>query len=402
MTPQADPGIAFMERLLMLSERSPDRTRPASAAPNYDSLPRADAIMRFQAQLATAERSGAVLLRYGKRERKHLIERVAVKDATILAKHLGREPSPVTARDARRHLEPFIENGEQWLVQILDQMEARWSRGEQAYRLGSTNLDASREFLTLLRAISNGEARALDARTFSLRVTGDTKAFERHSGRLLSVLAPRLNETSADAVWAHVGLDRYPHPIHLRGPILVQGAEGVLVDGKGKPFASIHPEMLPLLKLAGSPPYIATIENYASFNRHVRELKDGGLVIYTGGFASAGVIELLTWVLSNLDNSIPFFHWGDIDPGGLRIFRYLEEALPRAPRPHLMDRALAETHGKEAPRDTSLSSIAQSSSAVAGLAHWLAGGDMIRHLEQEAVDPVTPNCDVKLTNPHAS
>jgi hypothetical protein len=163
-----------------------------------------------------------------------------------------------------------------------------------------------------------------------------------------------------------------------------------MVDGRGKPFASIHPEMLSFLRISGVPSYVLTIENYASFNRHVRELEDGGLVFYTGGFASAGVVSLLTWVLHNLDDAIPFFHWGDVDPGGLRIFRYLEEILPRPPQPHLMNRALAETNGKTAPPEASLSSIGQSSSAVAELAQWLARGDTIRHLEQEALNPVTP------------
>jgi hypothetical protein len=332
------------------------------------------------------------VLRYGKRERRHLIERATVKDVAILARHLGRKPSPVTASDTRRSLATIVDNGEAWLVQILDEMEERWSRGEQAYRLGSTDVDTASEFLTLLRAISNGEARGLDARTFSLRITGDTKTFDRHSSRLLSVLGRRFNETSTDIIWAHIGLDRYPHPVHLRGPIVAETPEGILVDGRGKPFASIHPEMLSFLRISGAPSYVLTIENYASFNRHVRELEDGGLVFYTGGFASAGVVSLLTWVLNNLDGGIPFFHWGDVDPGGLRIFRYLEETLPRPPQPHLMDRALAESHGKAAPCDTTLSSIAQSSSAVAGLAQWLARGDTIRHLEQEAINPTTPLC----------
>ena len=390
MTRQEDPAVAFLERLLARSERSPDRTRPASATPDYDSLPRANVIARFEAQLTAAERSGAIALRYGKHERSHLIERATVKDAAILARHLGRKPSPVAAGDTRRGLATIVGNGEAWLVKILDEMEERWSRGEQAYRLGSTDLDAAREFLTLLRAISNGEARGLDARTFSLRITGDTKAFDRHAGRLLSVLARRFNETSGDVIWAHIGLDRYPHPVHLHGPIVAENPQGILVDGRGKPFVSIHPEMLSFLRFSGIPSYILTIENYASFNRHVRELDDGGLVFYTGGFASAGVISLLTWVLNNLDGDIPFFHWGDVDPGGLRIFRYLEEILPRPPRPHLMNRALAESNGKTAQPDISLSSISRSSSAIADIAQWLAGGDAIRHLEQEAINPVTP------------
>ncbi|TWS99844.1 Wadjet anti-phage system protein JetD domain-containing protein [Reyranella sp. CPCC 100927] len=385
-----DPGIAFLKRLLVLSERSPDRTRQASAAPDYDSLPRAEAITRFQSQLAAAERAGAVALRYGKRERKHLIERVTVRDQVILARHLGRTPAPEAASEARGRLKPVIQDGEPWLTGILDEMQGRWMRGEPAYRLGADDIEGAKEFLALLCAISRGQARGLDARTFALSVTGDTKAFDRNASRLLAVLAAHFNETSADAVWTCIGLDRYPHPVHLRGPLLIEDGQRVLVDGMGKPFASIHPEMLSLLKLALPPPYILTIENYASFNRHVRELDDGGLVIYTGGFASVGVMALLKCVLGCTDAAVPFCHWGDIDPGGLRIFRYLEETLPRPPRPHLMSRELAEAQGRPASPDPSLASIAQTPSAVAPLAQWLARGEGIRHLEQEAINPTTP------------
>jgi hypothetical protein len=205
-------------------------------------------------------------------------------------------------------------------------------------------------------------------------------------------MAAQLGEPglAVDLVWARIGLERFGHPVHLRGPVVAEDSRGVLVDGRTRPFASVHPELLPLLRLSGSPSYILTIENYASFNRHVREIEDVGLVIYTGGFASVGVIEILKWLLNAVERSVPFFHWGDVDPGGLRIFRYLEETLPRAPRPHLMERSLASAHGKPAMADPALMSISKSGSAIADLAAWLAGGDNIKHLEQEAIDPTTP------------
>src|ERR1700722_2306352 len=213
MTQADNAGVTFLERLLMLSERSPDRVRPASAAPDYDSLPRADAITRFHKQLTAAERSGAIVLRYGKRERKHLIERVTVRDPIILAQHLGRAPASSMASEARKSLESIVRGAEPWLGGILDEMQGRWARGEQSFRFGANDLKAAGEFLTLLCAISKGEARGLDPRTFALRATGDTKAFDRHSSRLLGVLRVRLGESSADAIWARVGLDRYPHPV---------------------------------------------------------------------------------------------------------------------------------------------------------------------------------------------
>jgi hypothetical protein len=78
------------------------------------------------------------------------------------------------------------------------------------------------------------------------------------------------------------------------------------------------------------------------FNRQVREIDGVRLVVYTGGFASAGVVDFLSKVLRAVPSDIPFLHWSDIDAGGLRIFRYLEDNLPRHPQTHLMSRELAE------------------------------------------------------------
>jgi hypothetical protein len=38
-------------------------------------------------------------------------------------------------------------------------------------------------------------------------------------------------------------------------------------------------------------PAILTIENYASFNRQVREIEDGSLVVYTGWLGDAHLID---------------------------------------------------------------------------------------------------------------
>jgi hypothetical protein len=387
---QDEPGVAFLNRLLSRSEKVPERVRPASATPEYDHLKTADMVARFQSQLEAAERSGGVTIRRGKRERSHLIDRVTVKDAMALARHLGRTPSAVAASRQRAELSPSIAGAAaRWVEATLDEIERRWSRGEAAYRLGPGETQAAAEFLSLLTAISADLAKGLDARTFSLKVTGDSKAFDRHATRIASVLSRQFDEPASDAdvLWKRIGLERFAHPVHVRGPVRVERDGHVLVDGMAPPFASIHPEMLPYLKLTAPPALLMTIENYTSFNRYVREVHDGSLIVYTGGFASAGTIEILRWLISALDAATPVLHWGDIDPGGLRIFRVLEEVLPRPPKPHLMQRAFAEMHGKPATPDPTLAQIAKSDSAISSLAQWLAEGPDVRHLEQEALAP---------------
>ncbi len=393
-----DAGVEFLERLLERSERNPDRCRPASAAPEYDTLSTAQQVSRFHDQMVAAERFGAVEVKWGKRDRSHLIERVVVRDPELLAKHLGRPTAPATAQRIRDELLPVAATGEPWVVSLLDEMTARWARSEAAYRLTVGQPDAAKEFLTLLAAISREEARGLDGRTFSQRATNDTKAFDRQASRIAAVLSMRIGQprVAPDVVWAHVGLERFGHPVHLRGPVAVEGSSGCLVDGRAKPFVSIHPEMLPQLSVLERPTVVLTIENYASFNRQVREIEDGSLVVYIGGFPAAGVIDLLSKVLTVVPADVPFLHWGDVDAGGVRIFRYLEESLPRGPRPHLMTRELAETAGQPADADPTLAAIARSDSAARDLAEWLAFGSDVRHLEQEALDPATPSLAVGL------
>ncbi|MCD9825344.1 DUF2220 family protein [Bradyrhizobium japonicum] len=344
---------------------------------------------RFHDQMAAAERFGAVEVQRGKRDRGHLIERVRVRDPELLARHLGRPTAPAIAQRVREELLQVAATGEPWVATLLDEMTARWARSEAAYRLTAGQADASKEFFTLLASISRQEAQGLDARTFSQKATNDTKAFDRHASRLAAVLGVRIGQpgAAADVVWAHIGLERFSHPVNLRGPVVVKGAGERLVDGRARPFASIHPEMISQLSVLERPKAVLTIENYASFNRQVREIEDGSLVVYTGGFPSAGVVELLSKVLTSVPDDVPFLHWGDVDAGGVRIFRYLEESLPRGPRPHLMSEELAKQSGHPADADPSLASIAKSDSEIRALAEWLAFGSDVRHMEQEALDP---------------
>jgi hypothetical protein len=214
----------------------------------------------------------------------------------------------------------------------LDEMTARWSRGEAAYRLMAGQVDAAKEFFTLLASISRQEARGLDARSFSHQAANDTKAFDRHASRLAAVLGVQIGQpgAAADVIWAHIGLERFSHPVHLKGPVAVEGASGRLIDGRARPFVSIHPEMFSQLSVLERPTAILTIENYASFNRQVREIEDGSLVVYTGGFPAAGVIELLSKVLTTVSADVPYLHWGDVDAGCVRIFRPGRKPATRA------------------------------------------------------------------------
>jgi hypothetical protein len=84
-----------------------------------------------------------------------------------------------------------------------------------------------------------------------------------------------------------------------------------------------------------------TSENLASFQRHVREIQDSGLVIYTAGFPAPALVQFLQHLDKRLAADCPFYHWGDRDPGGVRIYANIAAAYRRHDvRPHLMSVAV--------------------------------------------------------------
>jgi DNA topoisomerase VI subunit A len=99
---------------------------------------------------------------------------------------------------------------------------------------------------------------------------------------------------------------------------------------------------------------VLTIENFASFSRHVAEADPQrvGVTIYVGGYPSLATQEALKELAAALPADVPFFHWSDIDPDGTWIFRAIESSLGRELRPHLMSADIAESFGKLPPSES--------------------------------------------------
>jgi hypothetical protein len=114
------------------------------------------------------------------------------------------------------------------------------------------------------------------------------------------------------------------------------------------------------------------------------------LALYSGGFASPAALALLHAVRAAVP-AIGLYHWGDLDPGGLRILAHLRGSLGDV-RPLAMDRATFEQHRQHAQplsqqdRKTlkSLRQHPRLADCVPLIDHLLAAGSK---LEQEAIAP---------------
>jgi hypothetical protein len=242
----------------------------------------------------------------------------------------------------------------------------------------------------MAKAILEGKHRGVDYRTFSRRIAGDSKALERVEGAVVRLLASALElppvARPKDALRA-LGLEKFAPPLLLAGPVDFDAAELSLARPA---YFGIPPAEADRVRLREKPRYLLTIENFASFNRHVTEAdpEGHGLTVYVGGYPSLATQDALRCFARTVPPEVPFYHWSDIDPDGTWIFRTIERTIERPLRPHLMASELAEQLGR-IPEETVRPQGRAEHSAIAGLVTYLQGKNA-KWLEQEELDPVAP------------
>jgi DNA topoisomerase VI subunit A len=162
------------------------------------------------------------------------------------------------------------------------------------------------------------------------------------------------------------------------------------MSAAGPPYFGIPPSEAGRLVFRKTPEYLLTIENFASFNRHIVEADPQrlGITLFVGGYPSLATQEGLRSLATALPSEVPFFHWSDIDPDGTWIFRTIERSVGRALRPHLMSVDVAERFGRR-PVEMVRPSGGASASAISDLVEYLQRDDA-KWLEQEELDPALP------------
>lgn len=86
---------------------------------------------------------------------------------------------------------------------------------------------------------------------------------------------------------------------------------------------------------------IITIENKACYEE--RKYNSEVLYIYVHGFPSLKEREFLRKLVQIAPEDTKYFHWGDMDYGGIRIFQYLKQQLFPKLMPMFMDKETYET-----------------------------------------------------------
>lgn len=342
----AEPALDLLNKLFERWQRTDnhDRTLSLSLAGRDGSRYRETSGASreaFHAVMANAAKCGAVKLEWGRFEVSHELVRVVFVDGHKLANFLDRLPAQALVEAFSPRIAPLLELAPPWLKTCWDSAADRWQRGEAALRLRlPQNADDIERLFKALLAVSRNQQINLDLRSFSALTTGDSKALERLKASFAEAWCTAHDCESLDAndLYHSLGLIKTPQPILLRGAVGLRNENAVLDLSGVHPWVGLPGEMLAQMVLLKQPAYVLSIENWASFARHCREVRDQGLILYTGGFPNPSVQTLFNRLGQELSKTTLFYHWGDTDVRGLEILALIARLSRREIHPHQMDR----------------------------------------------------------------
>ncbi|MCZ7861783.1 DUF2220 family protein [Agrobacterium salinitolerans] len=372
-----------IDRLVRRIETSPDAVRVGERI-DWTAFQSAKEVEALKGRLARLIACGALKASYGKAGFKNTIERVTVLDQATLYSALGRRPHAEAARAAASILS---EGAEDWESVVIGHIEGLWTR--HAKWCGFSIDDAERllPLQKVSRAIRNGLHEGHDMRTFSTRKGGDSKLIEKNDSAILSYVyhGAERPEGTLREILARSGSVKITSPILVSGSFSVGGVS----VGQALSYCGVPVHQLADISLDRVPDYVLTVENLVSFHRHAVEVNDDGrgLVLFTSGQASIAFKEFYGRLVSQLE-SVPFFHWSDIDEGGLEITRTIMSINPTV-RPHLMDLSIVKDHGARATAPVTDDGRFAGSWMEDIAAYLAVPGNL--SLEQEMIDPALPD-----------
>lgn len=390
------------EMLSDLLDRFEAGTASPIAYPDYEAFASVVAADAFLKEIARAEQVGAVNVGRGRGAKRDEIVHVRLAAPEILYRHLDRTPASQIAEGAGARLVADLALDPR-LLEAAAGISAAWSRAKTWNAFPPAEADRLRDAFVLAQAILEGKHLDVDYRTFSRRTVGDSKTLERLEGavvRLLNGIVDLPPGARPREALRAIGLERFAPPLLVAGRIDLEGAD---LSAVSPLYVGLSPKETDRIRFREPPAYMLTIENFASFNRHIIEADPHrlGTTIYVGGYPSLATQDALRTLAGVVAADTPIFHWSDIDPDGTWIFHTIERAIGRSIRPHLMSADIAEKFGK-VPSIKTTPARCPADSGISRLAAYLSA-DGAKTLEQEELDPMLPELSAtKTLQPKAS
>jgi hypothetical protein len=173
-------------------------------------------------------------------------------------------------------------------------------------------------------------------RNFSKKVFNDSKQFERIENKVIKIIRDFSDEDIEDNndLLAYYHIVKTPTFAYIKGELTIRVKDQIIDLSKyGHEIALSSTALLDFEVMKVSAKKVITIENLTTF---VSFNNPEYISIYLGGFHNSVKRELLNKIFVYNDE-IKFYHFGDIDVGGLMIFEDLVAKTGIQFNPYMMD-----------------------------------------------------------------
>ncbi len=299
-------------------------------------------------------KAGIVKYEWMKFERGNIIDRVwlcidSVEDAYREAKRTPKkEKAELVSGEIRKAL-PGIK--QLWIKEFLEEALGDIDKNKSITPHFPGDTDTALSLIYALVEIDSLGGEECSERVFSIKCFGGSKYFERNVkkkiagiiGKYLLGEKDTVERPADEEMLAQVGIVKVFGQVEFCGDIL-----GNIL---GKPIDfSIFPHGIAMnshtvkglsIEDVGLIKSVLFIENKTNYMEYVLNKKTADeLVIYHGGFYSPIKGEFFKKVYERGRRAgVKFYHWGDIDIGGFRMYRRLKENIIPDLKPYRMDRA---------------------------------------------------------------
>ncbi len=258
----------------------------------------------------------------------------------------GRTPLRAKLEQLRASLVPLGFHPWRWVQEWRKEVDDTLAQGKTA-RLDPDDVQGTADLVRTLNELPLLGDRAVPIRIFSQQLFRDTKHLERQTLKRLIALAKQASgeQRETEEEWLdYLGLTRNPQSVSLCGPLVFRARDGKQADTSAFPGGlGLSGETIEAMTHFFIPArHILTIENWTSYHQYLEQpsVRAGEvLAIYTGGYPNRvlqSFLRKLSQVVSEASNPPELLHWGDIDLGGIRIFKWLQfNFFPRL-RPYRM------------------------------------------------------------------
>lgn len=237
--------------------------------------------------------------------------------------------------DKEKELLNLFEDYQESNIQLyVKDIISRINNYESYLSLVLDTIEENQDLLVALNEILKLNHEEME-RVFSVRVLKDSKKFQKIKSKIVHILKQYYNaQGEDDEILADYNIIKNPSSISLKGKGIISINESnINLEDFGKEFI-LSTYNIPSLKIIDLPiKRVITVENLTSF--YTIELEDT-LFIYLGGYHNHSRRKLLK-LIYEYDSNLEYYHFGDIDAGGIYIFEHLKNKTEIPFKPYMMD-----------------------------------------------------------------